>query len=199
MTKQEFLKKLRKGLSGLPQDDIEERLTFYNEMIEDRMEEGLPEEEAVAEAGDIDTIISQTISDIPLAKLAKERVKPKRRLNRLEIVLLILSSVIWLPLGIAIIAVFISLYAAFWSVIISLWSVFVALAASSFGSIIAGIGLMCNGSLLPGMAMISAGLVCVGFSIFTFYGCKVVTKGILVFTKKLVLVIKNCFVKKEEA
>ena len=28
MNKKEFLEELRKGLSGLPQDDIEERLTF---------------------------------------------------------------------------------------------------------------------------------------------------------------------------
>ena len=43
MNKQDFLVQLRKGLSGLPQDDIEERLTFYKEMIEDRMEEGFSE------------------------------------------------------------------------------------------------------------------------------------------------------------
>ena len=29
MTKQEFLDSLRKGLSGLPQNDIEERLTRF--------------------------------------------------------------------------------------------------------------------------------------------------------------------------
>ena len=45
MRKQEFLAQLRKALSGLPQDEIEERLTFYGEMIDDRMEEGLSEEE----------------------------------------------------------------------------------------------------------------------------------------------------------
>ena len=39
MTKQEFLAELRRGLSGLPQNDIEERLNFYSEMIDDRMEE----------------------------------------------------------------------------------------------------------------------------------------------------------------
>ena len=47
MRKQEFLTELRKGLSGLPQDDIEERLSFYSEMIDDQIEEGLAEEEAV--------------------------------------------------------------------------------------------------------------------------------------------------------
>ena len=46
MSKQEFLEQLRRGRSGLPREDIEERLTFYSEMLEDRMEEGLSEEEA---------------------------------------------------------------------------------------------------------------------------------------------------------
>ena len=47
MNKQEFLAQLRKGLSGLPKEDIDERLTFYSEMIDDRMEDGIPEETAV--------------------------------------------------------------------------------------------------------------------------------------------------------
>ena len=33
MNKQEFLAQLGKGLSGLPKDDIDERLTFYREQI----------------------------------------------------------------------------------------------------------------------------------------------------------------------
>ena len=76
MSKQEFLVQLRKGLSGLPQDDIEERLTFYSEMIDDRMEEGLSEEDAVYEIGDIDELISQIVADIPLTKLVKEKISP---------------------------------------------------------------------------------------------------------------------------
>ena len=39
MNKQEFLAELRKRLSGLPQADIEERIVFYSEMIDDRTEE----------------------------------------------------------------------------------------------------------------------------------------------------------------
>ena len=90
MSKQEFLEQLRKGLSGLPQEDIEERVSFFNEMIEDRMDEGLTEEEAVMAAGPVEEIIEQTVADIPFAKIAKERIKPKRQLKTWEIVLLIL-------------------------------------------------------------------------------------------------------------
>ena len=48
MNKTEFLNELKDGLSGLPREDVEERLSFYGEMIDDRVEEGMTEEEAVA-------------------------------------------------------------------------------------------------------------------------------------------------------
>lgn len=57
MNKQEFLAALAEGLTGLPQADVEERLAFYGEMIDDRMEEGLTEEEAVKEAGPVQDIV----------------------------------------------------------------------------------------------------------------------------------------------
>ena len=44
MSKQEFLAALEEGLSGLPREDVDERLGFYSEMIDDRMEDGLPED-----------------------------------------------------------------------------------------------------------------------------------------------------------
>ncbi len=51
MDKAGFLEELRQRLSGLPREELEERLSFYGEMLEDRMEEGLTEEEAVAVLG----------------------------------------------------------------------------------------------------------------------------------------------------
>ena len=48
MNKIEFMQKLKDGLAGLSPKDREEQLNFYSEMIDDRIEEGLSEEEAVA-------------------------------------------------------------------------------------------------------------------------------------------------------
>jgi hypothetical protein len=42
-----------------------------------------------------------------------------------------------------------------------------------------------------GTALIAAGLVCAGLSIFLFFGCKVATKGILLLTKQLALWTKK--------
>lgn len=198
MHKQEFLLQLRKKLSGLPQDDMEERLTFYSEMIEDRMEEGLSEEEAVLAVGSVDEIVAQVVADMPLAKIAKERIKPKRRLKAWEIVLLALGSPIWLSLTIAAAAVILSLYVSLWSVIISLWAVWGSLIGCALGSAAVGIVMVCNGNALAGTAMIGGGIVCAGLLVFLFFGCKAATKGILMLTKKFALWIKNCFMKKEK-
>ena len=199
MNKQEFLAQLRKGLSGLPKNDIDERLTFYSDMIDDRMEDGIPEETAVCEIGTASDIVSQIIADIPLGKLVKEKIKPKKKLKAWEIILLVLGSPLWLPLLIAAFAVFLSLYVVFWSVIISLWAVFASLVACGFAGVVAGAVFAAGGNGLTGIAVIAAGIVCAGLSAFMFFGCKAATKGILKLTKKFAIWIKNCFIKKEEA
>lgn len=199
MYKQDFLEMLRKGLSGLPQSEIEERLAFYTEMIEDRMEDGLSEAEAVAAVGTVEEIVAQTVSEIPLAKLAKERIMPKRRLRAWEILLLALGSPVWLSLLISAAAVVLSVYVSLWSVIVSLWAGFVSLAVSSVACVVAVVILAVSGHGTAAVAVLAATLVCMGLSIFIFFGCKAATKGILLLTKRFALWIKNRFVKKEEA
>lgn len=199
MSKQAFLARLRKELSGLPKDDIEERLAFYEEMIDDRTEEGLSEEEAVSAAGAIDEIVAQTIADISLPKIARERLLPKRRLKAWEIVLLALGSPIWLSLGIAAAAVILALYVSLWAVIVSLWAVFGALAACVLVSVPACVISIAGSSAASGFAVLAAGIVCMGLSIFMFFGCKAITKAIFIQTKRIAIGIKKCFIKKEEA
>ncbi|MBQ7858269.1 MAG: DUF1700 domain-containing protein [Oscillospiraceae bacterium] len=198
MNKKEFLAQLRKGLSGLPREDIEDRLAFYSEMIEDRMEEGFSEKEAVSAIGSVDEIVSQIVADTSLVKIAKERIKPKRRLKAWEIVLLAVGSPIWLSLGIAAIAVVLALYIVLWAVMLSLWAVFGAVLACGLGGMAGGIVLICNAEVFTGIALVAAGILCVGLSIFLFFGCKAATKGIFLLTKKYAVWIKNRFRKKEE-
>ena len=195
MNKQRFLAQMRKALSGLPKKDIEEYLIFYGEMIDDRMEEGLSEEEAVLAVGSVDEIAAQVVAE----KNAKKRMQPKHRPRVLIILLLLLGSPIWISLGIAAAAIIFSLCVSLWAIVISLWAVFASLAIGVLGGIAAGIIFVCCGHVLSGIVMMSAGIVCAGLSIFAFYGCKMVTKGILIFTKKPALWMKKCLIKREEA
>lgn len=197
MRKQEFLDALRKGLTGLPQEEAQERLDFYSEMIDDRMEEGLSEEEAVAGIGSVDEVVSQIISEIPLTKLVKEKVKPKRSLKAWEIVLIILGFPLWFPLLIAAAAVIFSLYVTLWSLIISLWAVELAVAASVFACFAAAVLFMVQGHAVTGIAAVGAGLFCAGLTVFLFFGCRAASKGILKLTKKIALGIKSLLIGKE--
>ena len=198
MNKQEFLGALKKRLSGLPKDEIEERLAFYGEMIDDRTEDGRTEEEAVAEIGDADEIAAQIIGEIPLTRLVKERIKPKRRLKTWEIVLIVLCSPIWLSLAIAAAAVFFSMYIVFCVLIIALWSVFVALIAGAITAVPTCIVTFAHGNAASGLMALSGGLILAGLCIFTGYGCKAATANIFVLTKKFAVSTKKCFIKKEE-
>lgn len=199
MTKLNFLLTLHKKLSALPHEEVEERLNFYSEMIEDRMEDGLTEDEAVAAVGSLDEIAAQVAGDIPLTKIARETIRPKRKMKTWEILLLVLGAPLWIPLVISVFSVALSIYISWWSVIISLWAVFGSLVGCGAGAVLFGGGVAVGGNITAGIAMVGLGLVSAGLSIFMFYGCNAATKGTVLLTKKIVLGIKKCFVRKEEA
>ena len=199
MNKAEFTRELHKKLSFLPAEEIGERLNFYSEMIDDRMEEGLSEEDAVAAVGSVDKIASQIMEEIPLAKIVKGKIKTKRRLHAWETVLLILGAPVWASLLVALVAVVVSLYIALWSVILSVWAVFVSVAACALGGIVAGAGIAVAGNGTVGLVWIGAGCVCAGLSVFLFYSCKAATKGTVQLTKMMGRGIKKGFMKKEAA
>ncbi len=199
MTKTQFILEVYEKLPYLPSKEIDERISFYIEIIDDRIEDGLSEEEAVSAVGSIDDIVSHIVAEVPLTKIVKERIKSKRKLKAWEIVLLALGSPIWVSIGLALFAVILSVYISLWSVLVSLWAVFVSLVCSAIGCVALGVFYACIKDVLLGLVAISAGLICAGFSIFMFYGCKVAIKGILILTKKFAIWLKNCFVRKEEA
>lgn len=196
MNKNAFLSVLRERLNGLPEEDINKSMEFYSEMIDDRVEDGMSEEEAVEAIGTIDEIISQILSEVSLPKLVKEKVKPKRALKAWEIVLLILSAPIWLPVLFSVIATVLSIYLTIWFVIISLYVADLAVAVYGIALVALAIAAAINGQFAVFGVLFGFGLVCGGLSILLFFGFNLVTKGILFLSKKAVLGIKGLFIKK---
>ncbi len=200
MTKLKFLDELKKALCGLPSEDIQKSLEFYSEMIDDKIEDGLLEEDAVSQIGNIEDIAKQILSDIPITKLVKQKIKPKRRMGAGEIILLILGSPIWLSLLIALMAVVFSVYVSLWSVVVSLWASFAAFVGSAFGGFAAAVILFASGqNIYAASVMIAATFFLIGFSILFFFVCRALTKGMVWLTKKITLFIKSCFLRKERA
>lgn len=111
MNKKEFLSLLSKKLSKLPKQEIKERIVFYSEMIDDRVEDGLSEEEAVLEIGNIDDVANQII----LETSNDENIN-KKPLSKWEIVLLVIGSPIWGSLLLVAFVVIWALLIAFWAI-----------------------------------------------------------------------------------
>lgn len=197
MLKQEFLNALREGLNGLPEADIEERLTFYGEMIDDRIEEGRSEEAAVAEIGTVEEVVRQIVAETPLTRLVKEKIKPKRKMRAWEIVLLILGFPLWFPLLAAAGAVVLALYVTLWSLVIALWAVEIAFIVSAVALLCGAVVLFVSGHGTTGLFALGAALILAALSIFLFFACVAASRGTVLLAKKIVIGVKNLFVGKE--
>jgi uncharacterized membrane protein len=195
MNKEQFLNTLREKLSSLSAEDLAERLAFYREAIDDRLEDGLTEQEAVEQLGAVDEITVRIIGDIPSAVTAKE----KHRVNPWVVVLLVLGSPLWISLLLTAFSVVISVYATVWSGVITLWLVDVSIVSIAVASLAGSILLFVKGNIAGGFAAVACLLFCAGLSILGFYGCLYTTKGTAWLTGKSFLWIVGLFKRKERA
>ncbi len=194
MSKKEFLSQLRKGLVGLPNDDIEEHINFYSEMIDDRVEDGLTEEEAIMQIGTVNEIISQILSETPITKLVKEKVKPKRALKGWEILLIILGAPLWFSLGVAALSVVFAGYVVIWSLIFAVCASTFAFGVASLAGILACIMYVAKGNMSIALAMLGIGFVFGGLTILFSLAIKKVIKFTINLTNAMTMGIKSLFI-----
>ncbi len=199
MNKQEFLLALRGALSALPEADIRASVDYYAEIIDDRMEEGIPEAEAVASLGSVVAAAEQILLDMPLPKLVKARVKPKRKLRAWEIVLIAVGSPVWFPILLSLAVVVAAVYIVLWTVAVSLYAADIGVGAGLAAGVAGAVLLFVMGHPASALALLSAGFVCGGLAIFGFFGCNAAAKGIWRLGKLMWRGIKSCLIRKEEA
>ena len=197
MKKIEFISELARHLAGLPQEDAAHWLEYYTEMLDDRIEDGMSEEEATASLGDPKAIARQILSQTPFTKLIKNKIKPKHKLRVWEIVLICVGAPIWIPLAISAIAVFFSALAALFAGFVSLWGVELALAANGLASVVCGVLFLITGGTYQGFLLLGGGLVCAGLAYFGFFLCRWLTVLLVKACKAFLLFVKSLFVKKE--
>lgn len=198
MTKQEFNEALRRRLAGLPPADIEATLEYYNEMIDDRVEEGLSEEEAVDALGSMEDIVNAVLAETPLPVLVRQRIRPRRTPGLLTILLLILGFPLWFPLLMAAAALLFAGYAVLWSLVLSLWALDLGLVVSGVSGIVAAaVGLFHGGE--RGMLLLGGALVCFGLAIVAFLGGIYAVRGAIALGKLVLLGVKRCIFGKERA
>ena len=197
MNKAAFLKELRKGLRQLPQAERQQYIDYYAEMIDDRMEEGVSEEEAVAALGSTDEIAAQILTDTP--------VKPARKFPVCAIVLIVLGSPIWLTLALGLLMVLLgvalviaAMYAVLWIMIAVLYAGDLCLLTGLVVGIAAGCYYAASGLAAPALLLFGSALICGGSTVLLFFGCNKLAVWTAKLGKWAVLHIAALFSRKEK-
>ena len=175
MNKREFLRKLRLNLFSISHEEREKAIAYYEEMIDDAIDDGMSEEAAVASMGSIQDAVKNIKED------ATAHGKRVRKIGPWGIALLILGFPLWFPLLIAFGSVLLSIYCAAWGVIIS----FVAVAICMTLCIIPGIIMLIVAFPVQPMAGLfgfGASLICTAIGLLLVYPVALAVKWAAVFT-----------------
>ena len=195
MTKNEFLSELREKLQGLPPADIDERVSFYEEMIDDRVDEGEKEEDIIEEIGDVDDVVMEIAKDTPLVKIVKEKIKPKRKIKAWEIVFLAVGFPLWFSLAIVALVLIFVFWLLVWVMVIVTYAVETALVATSVSGAVAFMAYFANGEM--NFAPIGMSIMCAGAALLMVFACIAATKGSIKLSKKIVTGIKMLIIGKK--
>lgn len=165
MNKQQFIDALTSRLAYLPLAETEKFIDFYIEAIDDRVEDGMSEEEAVAAMGSIDSVAHAIEAEIPLSTIVRERVKSSRARSEGDgggsawwIVLAILGSPIWLTVACVLGALVITVFAVALVLVVTAFAVLVVFAVTAVFMLVYSVSRLFAAGL-------SAALMCLGMAL----------------------------------
>jgi len=191
MMKHEFLRELLKSLSSLPQIERDKAYAFYAEIIDDSMEDGMSEEDAVAKLGGMEDIVDHIVAEIPISVLLKSRWSIKNAAGSRSF--LILGFPLWFPVLITVLCVPLVLFIVLWAVDLVLWAVCAAIAAAALGSVI---GLFSIPGVGEKLMSLGGALVCGGLTVPLVLAAFEGTRQFAYLTNRLWIKIKNSLLKK---
>ena len=202
MTKNEFTARLRKFLGGLSQEDIERSTAFYSEMIDDSIEDGMSEEEAVEALGNIEDIVISIKSENTdkakkdaetgyKTKYTSEKGK-KGRISKKRLIAVIATFPLW-----------IGIVAGLFGVYIGLWGTFVGLCGAAIGFAVGAVGglivspVLFAASVYTGLMLVGCSLMLGGLVVPFVFVLKIIAKGLVEIFKLSVRGIKAILITKE--
>ena len=176
MKKAEFLNSLQKKISILPQQDVEKTLEYYSEMIEDYMESGYLQEDAVAKMGSVNAVAAQILANAQDSNCEAPYVqKPKK--NGLSTVLLILGFPIWFSLLVAAFSVLLSLAIVVATLCIVVpWSLVVSFGASALALLLAIAIILTSEGIGAAVLVLGAACILSALCIFSLWAAICLTK-----------------------
>ncbi|MBS1348539.1 MAG: DUF1700 domain-containing protein [Firmicutes bacterium] len=198
MDKRTFLDGLRTALVSLPASEIDKTVAYYEEMIDDRIEDGMSEEEAVASMEPIGVLAQRIINDTPAVNRAVRKAKQSSVPAVIWVLLAILGLPIWLPLMCLAFGLIISVFALLFGLIISLIAIVLGL---SIGGIVGIVFALCHLGVSGMSAVFAVGLclIGIGLGILLAFPIAYLIKGIWSGIKALGRKIGSLFTRQEAA
>ena len=178
MTKSKFLIELASLIHDLPQEEAQRSLSFWSEAIDDRIEEGLSEEEAVCAVGSPKQIAQEILLSQPLSHLISRRTaRFSLSGTRLFWILFLCSPLLLTALAVlfsllvSAYAVIFSLFACAWATVFSLYVSYLSVMISFGAGLLGGIGgfaiSLTLGNVPSALLLLGAGLICGGLFLLT--------------------------------
>lgn len=180
MKKQEFLNELAAALHNLPREERYRTLSYYDELIDDRMEDGQNEEEAVSGLGDPESVAREILGEeeeeTPVSTGTGRRVW--------VIVLLVLGFPLWGSLLLTGLCLLLTLYILLFVPVIVLVGLALGFLAAALQGMVGtpflvlDVGIL-SGGLPAGLFQLGMAVALLGLSVLSAVGLYYTTKGIV--------------------
>lgn len=180
MNKQDYLNDLRKKLKGIPKEDLEDAIRYYDELMSDM---DVSDSEDVSARLGSPKDVARSIIDETTVKYAEEVQNSHKIKNSGKVIWLtilgILSTPVSIPLAIA-------LFAVSFVIFITLFAMYIAFFAAAIALCLGGLVTAGLAFIIPGvankLAWCGLGVISAGLGLLLGYGLicliKVVVKGI---------------------
>lgn len=189
MTKNAYLSELAGRLRQLPQSEIDKSIAYYSEIIDDRMEEGCSEEEAVNGLEAPVTAAERILQDAPLGMLVRERIRPKQAVSGWIIALLVIGFPVWFPLLLAAAGIVFAMYVVVWSLVFAFFASTFAVGTASLAVLITAFVRAGEGAGLI-FALLGVGLLGIGCFILMGLATWMAASGVVRLTAALIRSLK---------
>ncbi|HEY8445085.1 MAG TPA: DUF1700 domain-containing protein [Bacilli bacterium] len=161
MNKVKFLNEIKVNLKDFKKEEIDRIIEYYEEMIDDKIEMGLSEEEAISSLGDVNEITTEIKTNL-LGERSKN--KSTNSLRNFILILGICTSPVLIPIAIGFSVLFIGILIAIGAVFLSIGITAVSL---FFFGITNSINMLISGENI-GIIMILLGLSLIFGAILTY-------------------------------
>lgn len=202
MNRQEFMKQLEYLLKGIPEQEREDALAYYNDYFDEAgaeneyrviQELGSPEQVAQTILEDVQRETSQSVRPDYCSPeiLGKDAPKQKQRMSKSTMILIVIVLILTFPLWIGIVA---GLFGGLVGLLGGLFGIVVGLGGAAIGLVVGGVACMIGGIVcliarpIEGLACISVGAILTAIGILLALLCVLIVG---VWLPKLVKALVN--------